>query len=446
MFQQLSERFYSVLDHLKGRGKLDESQIEATLREIRLNLLEADVNFRVVREFCEQVKARALGSQVHQSLRPDQQFLKFFHEELIHLMGAPGEISFSHKPPVVILLAGLQGAGKTTTAAKLALHLKKEKGRFPFLVPADVQRPAAIDQLKTLAHRLEIPVYDTHSKDDPIKVCRRAVDFAKDQGLDTVILDTAGRLQIDKDMMKELAKIQDKVEVHHKILVVDAMAGQESVNVAQSFNEFLKISGVILTKMDGDARGGAALSVRFVTGVPILFAGMGERPEDLEPFYPDRVASRILGMGDMLSLIEKAQREFDQDETKKTTERILKNTLNFEDFLTQLQQMKKLGSMDKILGMLPGAGKLMDKVDPQQLEREVKRKQAIIQSMTPQERRNPHLLNGRRRLRIAMGSGTQVSEVNRLIKEFEQMKKMMSRFSKFSLKGMKGLRGLFPGA
>ncbi len=442
MFQQLSDKFHDILDHLKGRGKLTEDHIEQTLRQVRLNLLEADVNFKVVKEFCEQVKAKAMGSEVHQSLSPDKQFIKIFHQQLTDIMGVPQEISLQHKPPVVILLCGLQGSGKTTTAAKLARYFKEEKKRFPYLVPADVYRPAAIEQLKTLATRIDVPYYDTHPKDNPVKVCKKAVAIAEDRGYDLVILDTAGRLQIDKEMMKELGKIQSKVKVHQSLLVVDAMTGQEAVNVAKSFHDLLNIGGVVLTKMDGDARGGAALSVKYITGCPIYFAGIGEKVEDLEPFYPDRVASRILGMGDMMSLIEKAEKEFDQEEAKKMTAKVLKNSFTLEDFRSQLLQMKKLGSLDKVMGMLPGMGKIKNQINPQELEGQLKRKEAILNSMTPQERRRSKILNGKRRLRIAKGSGTQVSEVNRMIKEFEQMQKMMKKFGKF---GAKGLRGLMPG-
>jgi len=442
MFQQLTDKFNEVLDKLKGRGKLTEDNIQETLRQVRLNLLEADVNFHVVKEFCEGLQKNAMGAEVHRSLTPDKQFIKILHKELVHLMGEAQDISLAHKPPVVIMLMGLQGSGKTTTAAKLAHYFKKEKGRFPYLVPVDVYRPAAIDQLKSLAERLEIPVYDTHPKDNPVKVCKKAVQHAEEHGLDVVILDTAGRLQIDQEMMKELGKMQGKVSVHHSILVVDAMTGQEAVNVAKAFNDQLGVGGVILTKMDGDARGGAALSVRYVTGCPIYFAGVGEKIEDLEPFYPDRIASRILGMGDIMGLIEKAQKEFDQTEAKKVAEKVFKDSFTLEDFRQQLGQVKKLGSMDKILKMLPGMGAVKQQVDPEQMERDMKRKEAIIDSMTLQERRFIKILNGRRRKRIAKGSGTQVSDVNRLIKEFDQIKKMMKKFGKL---GKKGLRGLMPG-
>lgn len=445
MFQQLTDKFNQVFDGLKGH-RLTESHIDGALRQIRLNLLEADVNFKVVKAFCEQVKAKALGSEIHKSLTPDKQFVKIFHQELVTLMGESAELSVAKKPPLVILLCGLQGSGKTTTAAKLAHYFKKEKNLVPYLVPADVYRPAAIEQLKTLAGKLDVAVYDTHPKDNPVKLCKKALKEAESLGAEVVILDTAGRLQIDREMMKELKKIQDKIDVDHQLLVVDAMTGQEAVNVAKEFNELLGISGVVLTKLDGDARGGAALSVRFVTGRPIYFAGVGEKPEDFEAFHPERVASRILGMGDVLSLIESAQKNFDEDETKRMSERLMKNTFTLEDFRTQLGQMKKLGSVDKILGMVPGMGKLGGQVDSEQMARELKKKEAILNSMTPQERRSVKLLNGRRRLRIAKGSGTQPSDINRLVKEFEQMQKMMKGFKKLGGKLGKGaLSKMLPG-
>ncbi|MCP5467970.1 MAG: signal recognition particle protein [Deltaproteobacteria bacterium] len=439
MFQQLSDKFNQVIDKLKGRGKVNEQAIEEALRQIRLNLLEADVNFKVVKAFCDQVKQSALGAEVHKSLTPEKQFIKIFHDELVKLMGENAEISLAAKPPLVVMMVGLQGSGKTTSTAKLASYFQKEKKRFPYLVPADVYRPAAIEQLKTLAKRLDMPCYDTHPNDNPVKICKKAIKEATNLGCDLVLLDTAGRLQIDQEMMKELSKIKSKVDVHHTLLVVDAMTGQEAVNVAKTFDEQLQISGVLLTKMDGDARGGAALSVRYVTGKPIYFAGVGEKIEDLEPFYPDRVASRILGMGDMIGLIEKAQKEFDENEAKEMASKVLKDTFNLEDFRKQLQQMKKLGSMDKVMGMLPGMGKLKDKVDANDVEKELKQKEAIINSMTLQERKNTRLLNGKRRMRIAKGSGTNVSDVNRLLKEFEQMRKLMKRFGKFGARGLKGL-------
>jgi signal recognition particle subunit SRP54 len=404
-----------------------------------LHLLEADVNFKVVKEFCERVKVKGMGEEVHKSLTPYKQFIKIFHEELVHLMGNASEPNLSFKPPVVLLLAGLQGSGKTTTAAKLAYYYKKEKKRFPLLVPADVFRPAAIEQLKVLAKKYDIPCYDTSPKEDPVKICKKALEMAHDRGLDLVILDTAGRMQVDEELMNELQKISKKIEVHHPILVIDAMLGQESVNVAKAFHEKLKLSGIILTKLDGDARGGAALSVRYITGCPIYFTGVGEKVEELEPFYPDRIASRILGMGDMVTLIEKAQKEFDETETKEMAQKVLRQQFTLEDFRKQLRQMKKLGPMEKILGMMPGMGKISGQVDSQDLEKELKRKEAILNSMTIKERIHTKILNGSRRLRIAKGSGTQVSEVNRLLKEFEQMQKMMGRFGKLGLKGIKGL-------
>jgi signal recognition particle subunit SRP54 len=443
VFQQLTQKFGDVIDKLKGRAKLSEANIDEALRQIRLNLLEADVNFKVVKEFCDRVKEKSLGEEVHKSLTPDRQFVKIFHDQLVELMGVTEEPALNFKPPVVIMMVGLQGSGKTTSAAKLARYYKQEKKRFPYLVPADVYRPAAIDQLKTLAAKIDVPVYDTHPKDDPVKICRKAVEIARERGYDTVILDTAGRMQIDKELMKELERIRDKVEVQHSLLVVDSMVGQEAVNVAKSFHDLLKISGVVLTKMDGDARGGAALSVKYVTGVPIYFAGIGEKIEDLEPFHPDRVASRILGMGDLMSLIEKAQKDFDAGEAKQMAEKVMRSEFTLEDFRKQLGQMKKLGPLEKVMGMLPGMGKFTDQVDPKDMERELKRKEAILNSMTLQERRHStKILNGSRRLRIAKGSGTQVSEVNRLLKEFEQMQKMMKKFGKL---GLKGLRGLLPG-
>ncbi len=443
MFQNLSEKFNAVIDKLKGRANLSEENIQEALRQIRLNLLEADVNFKVVKEFCERVKSKAVGETVKNSFTPYQQFIKIFHEELIYLMGESEPINFSHKPPVVIMMVGLQGSGKTTSAAKLALHCKKQLKRYPYLVPADVYRPAAIEQLKTLAGKIEVPYFESNPKMDPVKIAQEAVKIATDKGYDTVIIDTAGRLQIDKDMMKELERIKAKVSPHHILLVVDAMTGQEAVNISQSFHQLLNLSGVILTKLDGDARGGAALSVRYMTGRPIYFAGVGEKVEEFEVFDPKRIASRILGMGDVNGLIEQIQDKVDPGEAMASEKKMMSRDFNLEDFLSQLKQMKKLGPMGKVLGMVPGMGKLMEQVDMNDMEKSMKKKEAIIQSMTLKERRNVKLLNGNRRMRIAKGSGTQVADVNRLVKEFEQMAEMMKKMGKMGM--MKGIKNLMGG-
>ncbi|MCB1214569.1 MAG: signal recognition particle protein [Deltaproteobacteria bacterium] len=441
MFQELTQKFTTILDKLKDRPRLTEEHIQDILRQIRLSLLEADVNFKVVKDLVAEIQAKAVGEELSKHLKPDQQFLKIFQDALTHTMGEAQSIDLKHKAPIVIMMVGLQGSGKTTSTAKLALYFKKQKKRHPYLVPADVHRPAAIDQLKSLAARLDLPVYDTKPGDKAVKVAVRAIKEAKDQGHDLVLLDTAGRLQLDSEMMEELKQIKKKCEIHHSLFVVDAMAGQEAVNVAKAFDEALGISGVLLTKLDGDARGGAALSVRYVTGKPIYFCGVGEKPEDLEPFYPDRLARRILGMGDMLGLIEKAQAEINESEAKEAAAKLLKNQFTLEDFKKQLGQMKKLGGVSKLMGFLPGMGKLTKQVDPKLMEKELKRKEAMINSMTIQERRFPRLINGRRRLRIAKGSGTQVSDINRLLKEFEQMQKMMKKFGKLGMKGLGKMLG-----
>ncbi|MBI2336184.1 MAG: signal recognition particle protein [Deltaproteobacteria bacterium] len=440
MFDQLTQKFNSIVDKLKGKATLNTSNIEEALRQIRLNLLEADVNFKVVKEFCEGVKVKALGEAVQKSLSPHQQFIKIFHEELVRMMGETASLNLSFKPPVVVMLVGLQGSGKTTTAAKLALHLKKQRHRLPYLVPADIYRPAAIAQLKTLSERISVSIYPTDPKQDPVKVAQLALREATDKGYDTVIIDTAGRLQMDEPMMKELEKIKAKINPQHILLVVDAMTGQEAVNIAGAFHARLGLSGLILSKLDGDARGGAALSARYVTGQPIYFAGVGEKIEDLEPFYPDRIANRILGMGDMLTLIEKVQAEVDVQEAETMSRKFLQADFNLEDFLAQLKQIKKLGPLGKIMGMVPGLGKLKDKVDPEEMQKELKKKEAIILSMTPKERRFIKLFNGSRRKRVALGSGTQVSDVNRLIKEYEQMREMMGKMRKMGM--MRGIKDL----
>jgi len=445
MFGQLTDKLGRVFDKVRGLGRISDKNVEEALRDVRLSLLEADVNFKVVKEFTEAVKQRALGQEVNQSLTPGQQFIKIVHEELAKVLGTSEELNLSFKPPVVILLAGLQGSGKTTTAAKLALLLKKKYKRSPYLVPADVYRPAAIEQLKILGERIQVPVYPTPEKADPVKIAKEAKKYAADYGYDVVIIDTAGRLHIDDALMKELEKIRGKVEPQHILFVADAMTGQEAVNVASRFNQSIPLSGVVLTKLDGDARGGAALSLRYVLGKPIYFVGLGEKIEDFEAFHPDRMASRVLGMGDVLSLIEQAQEKIDQDEAKKLTERMLKKGFSLQDFADQLKQMKKLGPLEKVAGMIPGMSQIKQNLDFGQVEGELKKKQAIISSMTMDERLHPKILNGNRRLRIAKGSGTQVSDVNRLIKEFEQMKKMMDRLGKFGLKGLKNMAGMLGG-
>ncbi len=436
MFDQLTQKLGKVFDKVRGYGRLSESNIDDALRDVRLSLLEADVNFKVVKAFTDAVKERALGQEVANSLSPGQQFVKIVHEELGKVLGQGEELSLAFKPPVIIMLVGLQGSGKTTTTAKLAYYFKNKLKKRPYLVPADVYRPAAIDQLNILATKLQISIYPTKEKDDPIKVVKEAQKNAIDFGFDVMLVDTAGRLQIDEVLMKELSRMQEKINPQHILFVADAMTGQEAVNVAQKFNEKIPISGVVLTKLDGDARGGAALSLKYVLGKPIYFVGMGEKVEELEPFHPERMASRVLGMGDVLSLIEQAQQNIDLDEAKKMTERVLKKGFSLVDFQQQLGQMKKLGSLEKIAGMIPGMGRIKEDVNFDDLEKELKKKGAIISSMTPDERLNPKILNGNRRLRIAKGSGTQVAEVNRLLKEFEQMKKMMDKLGKFGMKGM----------
>lgn len=442
MLDGLTEKFTGVFKKLRGYGKLTESNIETALREVRLALLEADVHVSVVKSLLEKIKARALGQEVLASLTPHQQFLKIVHEELINLLGGqPKNLVLHGKEPHVILMVGLQGSGKTTSSAKLANHFKK-KGRRPFLVPADVQRPAAIEQLKTLARSLDIPCFDTQVGDKPVKLVKKAVDEAKDRFLDIVIIDTAGRLHIDAELMDELKGMHKKLDDAHVLFVADAMTGQEAVRVTKSFHDLLKLDGVILTKLDGDARGGAVLSIQDVAQCPIYFTGVGEKTEDLEPFYPDRLVSRLLDQGDIMSLIEKAGEVIDAEEAKAVSKKLLKNQFTIEDFKGQLQQMKKLGSMKSLMGMLPGGKAMAQKVDMDQAEKELKRKEAIIDSMTRKERLHPEILNGSRRLRIAQGSGTQVSEVNRFIKEFEQMQKMFRQFSKGGLKNLKGMLGM----
>jgi signal recognition particle subunit SRP54 len=438
MFESLTDKLELTFKKLRGQGKIRENNIDDALRDVRLALLEADVHFKVVKSFLEAIKAKALGQDVLASLSPEQQFIKIVHEELTALLGGEHvELELKGVPPQIIMLAGLQGSGKTTTAAKLALYLQREKKRKPYLVPADIYRPAAIEQLKTLGQSLDLPVYDSNSSQSALAICREALEQARRQFGDVMIIDTAGRLHVDQELMQELKAIQQDVHPQHTIFVADAMTGQDAVNQAEGFSRELDLTGIILTKMDGDARGGAALSMREIVGKPILFSGVGEKPEALEAFYPDRLAARILGMGDVLSLVEKAQQVYEAKEIERLQKQVKKNQFSLEDFQAQLRQIKKMGSIGELLDMVPGARKLGQNVDLGQAEKELKRVDAIINSMTLEERRNPAILNGSRRRRIAQGSGTTVTDVNRLMKQFLEMKKMMQRMSKG------GMRGLF---
>ena len=425
-FEGLASKLQNIFKKLGNRGKLSEKDVKEVMREVKLALLEADVNFSVVKSFVNTVSARAVGSEVLESLTPSQQMIKIVNEELTSLMGGTVEkLNYGPRKPSVILLAGLQGAGKTTMAGKLAAYLAKTNGKKPLLVACDIYRPAAIKQLQVVGEKVGVPVFEKGTQ-NPVQTAKEAISYAEYSFRDLVIIDTAGRLHIDERMMDEIAEIKDAVNPAEILLVVDAMTGQDAVNVAKSFNEKLELTGVILTKLDGDTRGGAALSVRAVTGKPIKFSGIGEKLTDIEPFYPDRMASRILGMGDVLTLIEKAEQAFDEKKAEELTKKIKNDDFTLEDFLDQLQQVKKMGSMRDILGMLPGAGKLKDvEVDP----KATGRVEAIIKSMTPRERRKPDILNASRKKRIAAGSGTSVQEINRLLKQFEQSRQLMKQFT-----------------
>jgi signal recognition particle subunit SRP54 len=439
MFESLTEKLELTFKRLRGEGKISEKNIDDALREVRLALLEADVHVKVVKTFLDSVKAKSLGQEVLQSLTPEQQFLKIVRDELADLLGGEHrKLDLKAAPPVVIMLVGLQGSGKTTTLAKLARHLKRDQKRTPYLVPADVYRPAAIEQLKILGAEVELPVYESNPETSPVAICKQALDEAKKRFCDLLLIDTAGRLHIDEELMQELKLIKSAVNPHQILFVADAMTGQDAVNQAMGFDQQLGISGVILTKLDGDARGGAALSIRQMVGKPILFAGMGEKLDALEPFYPDRLASRILGMGDVLSLIDKVQQNFEQKEAERLQKVIQKQQFTLEEFQIQLQQIKKMGSMGSLLELIPGGKKLASQVDADKAEKELKRVEAIINSMTLQERRSPAILNGSRRRRIAQGSGTSVADVNRLMKQFLEMKKMMQRVSKGGMKSLFG--------
>jgi signal recognition particle subunit SRP54 len=431
MFDSLSERLEDIFKKLKGRGYLKEEDVDVALREIRLALLEADVNFRVVKDFVSRVREKAVGKEVLQSLTPGQQVVKIVHDELIELLGSKNEkIQLSPNPPTVIMMIGLHGSGKTTTAAKLAYFFNKQ-GRRPMLVAADLQRPAAVDQLVTLGAQINVPVYSNKTEKDPVVVTKESLVKARQEARDILILDTAGRLHIDQELMDQLKRVKEAVNPTEILLVADAMTGQDAVNIAKSFNEEIGIDGIILTKMDGDARGGAALSIRAVTGKPIKFIGVGEKIEMLEPFHPDRVASRILGMGDVLSLIEKAQETVTERDAEKLQKKILEDSFDLEDLRDQLRRIRSMGPLENLLSMIPGIGSQIKNVRID--DREIKRIEAIINSMTPKERRNPHIINGSRKKRIARGSGTTVADVNRLLKQYKEMKKMFKMF-----KGKKG--------
>ena len=445
-FENLSNKLQEVFKQLRSKGVLTEADVKAAMREVKIALLEADVNFKIVKDFIKKVTERAVGTEVLQGLNPGQQVIKIVNEELIALMGsAQAQLTFSRKPPTVFMMVGLQGAGKTTTSGKLAGQLRKQ-GRNPLLVACDVYRPAAIKQLQVVGKNYNIPVFEMGTEVSPVEISKKALEYAAEKHHDVILIDTAGRLHINEELMQELQDIKATVRPQEILLVVDAMTGQDAVTVAESFDGQLGVDGIILTKLDGDARGGAALSVRSVTNKPIKYIGMGEKMEDLEPFYPDRMASRILGMGDVLSLIDKVQSNIDEQDAIEMAKKMRSNDFTLEDFLAQMQQIKKMGPLKDLLGMLPGIpgiGKLdMDAlggVDPQ---KEMAKTEAIIQSMTKEERRNPSILNGPRKKRIAAGCGRSIADVNRLLKQFEDMKKMMKQMNNMT-KGKKGKMPFF---
>lgn len=445
-FDSLTAKLQNVFKGLRGKGRLTEADVKAALKEVKMALLEADVNFKVVKEFVKAVQEKATGEDVLNSLTPGQTVIKYVNEELVRMMGeTTTEIALQPSNEItVIMMCGLQGAGKTTTTAKIAGKLK-QKGRRPLLAACDIYRPAAIEQLKINGEKQGVPVFSMGTGHSPVDITKAALEHAKSNGNNVLILDTAGRLHVDEEMMEELQNIKKAVTVHQTILVVDSMTGQDAVNVAKTFDEKLSVDGVVLTKLDGDTRGGAALSIRAVTGKPILYVGMGEKLSDLEQFYPDRMASRILGMGDVLTLIEKAQADIDEEQAKRIEQKMRKNEFDFEMYLESMSQMKKMGGLSSILGMMPGLGMgkgKMPEIDQEAAEKNMARTEAIIYSMTPEERRNPSLMNPSRKNRIAKGAGVDIAEVNRLVKQFEQMKKMMKQ-----MPGMmkKGKRGMFKG-
>ncbi len=434
MFDSLQEKLAGAFKILKGKGKITENNVREALRQVKMSLLSADVNYKVVKEFMDKVTSKALGEKVMRSITPDQQFIKIVNDELVELLGGQKSDLDLKSRPAVILMVGLQGSGKTTTAAKLALWLKKKKGRNPLLVADDVHRPAAIEQLETLGQSIDIPVF-TGDRKDPYEIAKKALDFAVAKGLDTVIVDTAGRLQIDEEMMREVEEISKIVKPDEILMVLDSMAGQDVVNAAAEFDRRLEVTGFVVTKLDGDSRGGVALSAKYVTGKPIKFVGIGEKVDQIDAFYPDRMASRILGMGDVVSLVEKVQESFDKKKMEEMEKRLRKAQFTFDDFREQLKQIKKMGSLSSLLEMIPGASKIKNvQVDEDQL----KHVEAIINSMTKKERTNPGIINFSRKKRIAAGSGRPLSEVNKLMKSYDEMKKMMKRFGKLDKKGKLG--------
>ena len=451
MFDNLSQRLTQTMQKLRGKGRLTEDSIKETLREVRIALLEADVALPVVQSFISHVKARALGQEVISSLQPGQALVKIVHDELVQVMGEENEVlDLKSSPPVVVLLAGLQGSGKTTTTAKLAKHLSEDLKKKVMVVSCDVYRPAAIDQLKTLAEQVGVLFHPSSVTDKPVAIAKQAFDAAKKQFADVLLVDTAGRLHIDADMMDEIRQLHTAVKPHETLFVVDSMTGQDAANTAQAFNEALPLTGVILTKTDGDARGGAALSVRQITGKPIKFVGTGEKTDALQPFHPERIASRILGMGDVLSLVEDVQRHVDQDKAEKLAKKIKKGRgFDLEDFRSQLEQMQNMGGLGSLVDKMPGMSDLPDQVKNRVNDRQTVSMIAIINSMTPQERSFPDVIRGSRKKRIAMGSGTQVQDINRMLKQFSQMQRMMKKFGKGGMKGMMrkmaSLKGQMPG-
>ncbi|HKL08160.1 MAG TPA: signal recognition particle protein [Bacteroidales bacterium] len=441
MFENLSDRLEKSFKILKGQGRISEINVAETLKDVRRALLDADVNYKIAKNFTDTVKKKALGEDVINAVKPGQMMVKIVHDELAELMGGQAIDINLKGNPTVILIAGLQGSGKTTFSGKLSNYLKSKKQKSPLLVACDVYRPAAIDQLKVLGEQISVPVYTEDDNKDPVKIAKNAIKKAKKDGNNLVIIDTAGRLAIDEQMMNEIAAIKKAIDPHETLFVVDAMTGQDAVNTAKEFNERLNYEGVVLTKLDGDTRGGAALSIRSVVNKPIKFIGSGEKLDAIDVFHPERMADRILGMGDIVSLVEKAQEQYDQDEARKLSKKIAKNQFDFNDFLSQIGQIKKMGNIKDLAAMIPGMGKMLKKIDVD--DDAFKGIEAIIQSMTPEERENPKLINGSRRKRIAMGSGNDIQEVNRLIKQFSETKKMMKMMK--NGKGMAGLMNKIPG-